>query len=319
MGAPFRGVVRSAIRLRFLMVASSIAAGCAQRPALERHEYTQVHMGVETRIVIWAAPAQAASAARAVFVRIAILDSLLSDYRADSELSRVNAAAGGPPVVASEPLLAVLTVAIDVARASDGAFDPTVGPLTRVWRAARRAGSSPDPAVLREAAGLVRWTDVRIDRQAGTVQLARPGMALDLGGIAKGRAVDEALAVLLAHGVRRALVQMGGDLGVTGPPPDETGWRILLATPADTLRLAHGALAISGPTEQFIEVDGTRYSHVLDPRTGTGLTTRDVAIVLAPTAMLADALATAAGVLSAEGRAGLTRAFPEARIHMERS
>jgi len=298
------------------MAASSTAAACADPPTVERHEYTQIHMGVETRIVVRAPAAQAAIAARAAFERIAVLDSVLSDYRTDSDLARVNAAAGGRPVPASEALLAVLSVAIDVARASDGAFDPTIGPLTQAWRAARRTGAPPDADVLREAARLVRWTDVRIDSAARTIQLVRPGMALDLGGIAKGRAVDEALAVLRAHGVRHALVQMGGEIGVTGPPPDEPGWRILLPASPDTFRLVRGALAVSGPTEQFIEVAGTRQSHVLDPRTGAGVTTHDVAIVFAPTAMLADALATAAGVLSPQGRAGLERAFPGARIQV---
>ncbi len=283
------------------------------RPAaLERHEYTQLHMGVETRVVMWAAVGSAETGARAAYTRIAILDSLLSDYRTDSDLSRVSAAAGGPATPASGELITVLALALEVARASGGAFDPTAGALTQVWRQARRDHRLPEAAAIESALTTVRWADVRIDSITGAVQLGRQGMRLDLGGIAKGYAVDEALLALRRNGIEHALVQMGGEVAVMGTPPGEPGWRVVLAHWPDTLQLASGALAVSGSTEQFLEVDGRRYSHVIDPRSGEALMTRELTIVHAPQAILADALATAAGVLDATGRTALARAFPEA-------
>ncbi len=290
-------------------------AGCAPRPAVERLEYTQIHMGVETRIVVWAEPGRAVrTAIEAAFHRIATLDSLLSDYRLDSDLARVNAAAGGAPARASPDLTAVVLVALDVARASGGAFDPTVGPLTRLWRAAQRTGTTPDAEAMRNAAELADWEAVHVDVQAMTIALPRPGMALDLGGIGKGYVIDAAIDVLAAHGVRTALVQMGGDLAVIGSPPDEAGWRVLLPDHADTVQLTAGALSVSGGSEQFIELAGRRFSHVLDPPTGIGVSHDAFTLVTAPTAVLSDALATAAGLLDEAGRARLARAYAEATI-----
>jgi FAD:protein FMN transferase len=219
-------------------------------------------MGVETRIVLYA-PDEAAAvrAAARAFDRIARLDSILSDYRADSELSGLVARAGGPAVPVSPELFHVLARAQRFACLADGAFDVTAGPLVRLWRAARRSGVLPTAAEREAAAARVGWRHLELDPVARTVRLRLQGMQLDLGGIGKGYAAGEALATLRAAGIDRAMVAMGGDIAASGPPPGERGWRIRIAhmpPDGDTLLLAHAAVSSSGDTEQYVEIDGVR-------------------------------------------------------------
>lgn len=285
------------------------------RTTPQRFEFRQIHMGVEARIALYASDEQSATrAAGAAFQRIATLDSLMSDYRSDSELTLLSRSSGGPPVRVSEPMFEVLSLAQELARLSDGAFDVTAGPYVRLWRSARRAGALPDSAELRRASERVGWRWIKLDAETRTVHLTRPRMQLDLGGIAKGYAADAAIEVLRASGIRSALVEMGGDIVVSGPPPGSRGWRITVADAAPGQRellLSDAAVSTSGDTQQFVEIDGRRYSHVVDPRTGIGLQTRVAATVMAPTGVLADALSTLVGVLGPEpGYQFLRRHFP---------
>jgi thiamine biosynthesis lipoprotein len=277
-------------------------------------------MGTLARVVLYAQGTdQAERAAAAAFRRIGELDSLLSDYRDDSEVSSLIAGAGGPPMPISDDLFAVLRQALELAEETHGAFDVTVGPLVLLWREARRQGQLPDSGALRSATGLVGWRHVTLDTVANTARLALAGMRLDLGGIAKGYAVDAALDELLGHGIERALVAIGGEIVAGRPPPGEHGWRITVAHhdagPSEIL-LADAAVSSSGDTEQFVEIGGTRYSHVVDPRTGIGLTHRTAATVVAPSAVTADALSTAATILDDAERAAFIAAHPEASFHV---
>jgi thiamine biosynthesis lipoprotein len=271
--------------------------------ALIRYTYTEYHMGIDARLVVYAPDrVSAEDACTAAFARIAALDSIMSDYRRDSELTRLSARAGGPPVPVSPDLFRVLHRAQEVARNSDGAFDITVGPLVALWRAARKTGVLPDPAELQRARRLVGWQKLRLDETARTVQLAVPGMKLDLGGIAKGDAADQAQRVLAQHGITRTLVELGGDIVVSGPPPGEEGWTIRVPNAATTqrpadLRFAHRAISTSGDTEQFVIIGGRRYSHIIDPRTGQALTNRVQVTVTAPDGLTSDPLSTALCVL----------------------
>src|SRR5438270_6131047 len=163
-------------------------------PALTRFTYTEPHMGTRFRIIAYAPDrATADRAARDAFARIAALDGSMSDYRPASELMRLCARAGGPPVKVSKDLFFVLSRAQEVSRRSGGAFDVTVGPVVRLWRLSRRTQRLPDPEKLARARALVGYRNVRLDPDARTVQLLKPGMQLDLGGIAKGYAADQAL------------------------------------------------------------------------------------------------------------------------------
>jgi thiamine biosynthesis lipoprotein len=284
-----------------------------------RVELAEVHMGVRVRLVVHAASEAAArDAAAAAFARIRALDAVMSDYRPDSEVNRLSATSGAW-VPVSDELFAVLALGRDIAEASDGAFDPTVGPLVTLWREARDAGRLPDPARVAEARARTGWAKLELDASRRAIRLASPGMRLDLGGIAKGFILDAAREALAARGVTRALLEAGGDIVAGRPPPGLPGWRIDVGRAEGELArraaaLTDAALATSGASAQFVEIDGVRYSHVIDPRTGLGLTHDRLVHVVAPDGATADALATAAGVLGAAGIAGLRQAFPGVAI-----
>lgn len=296
-------------------------ATAAQR--LERFEYKAVRMGVQARLVLYAPDAAAArTAAAAALDRMAALEDVMSDYRPTSELMRLCGRPAGTPVAVSEDLFAVLARAQALAERSAGAFDVTVGPFVQLWRAARRTGVLPADAALAAARPRVGWEKLLLDPAARTATLLAPGMRLDLGGIAKGYAVDAALQVLAAHGIDRALVVFGGDMAASGPPPGLDGWPVEVAH-ADAahrhLALAHAAVSTSGDTGQFVEIDGVRYSHVVDPRTGLGLTTRLAATVVAPDAFTTDPLATLVATLGpAAGPAFVAAHAPGATVYVRR-
>jgi len=295
----------------FVLAAFVLAlGGCAPgRAGLRRFEYAQIIMGVEARITLHAEDAdQARRAARAGFDRMVALDMVMSDYHRDSELMRLcralpEAGRGGVPI--SDDLMRVLVESEHIARASHGAFDVTIGPLVQLWRAARRDGRRPEPAELEAAAARVGWARLVIDREHGTVWVhGTERIAIDLGGIGKGFALDEAVRAIEAAGVSRCLVDLGGDLAAGAPPPGRPAWRI--ARPgadggsALVIPLVRMAVATSGDTEQHVEIDGIRYSHIVDPATGLGVTTRARVTVVAPSGAAADALASALSVLDPE-------------------
>ena len=277
--------------------------------APQRFEYTEIHMGVEARVVLHAPDAASARhAARAAFDRIADLDSVMSDYRPDSELMRVCDDGRTGRRTISRDLHRVLRRARDIAVLSDGAFDVTVGPLSRLWRQARRENRLPDPSSIAAAMHRVGPEFLLIADTSPIIELLRPGMRLDLGGIGKGFAADEALAVLVAAGHTRSLVDIGGDIAVGDAPPGGAGWRIMTAGSPQVLHVANCGVATSGDTEQFVEIGGIRYSHIVDPATGLGLTNRSAVTVIAMDATTADALASAVSVLGPQrGRALVDR------------
>jgi thiamine biosynthesis lipoprotein len=271
-------------------------------------------MGVQVRLVAYAADLPAArSACKAAFQRIADLEDVMTDYRPDSELMRLCARAGTGPVPVSQDLFDVLSYGQRVARASDGAFDMTVGPYVRLWRQARKDHHLPSPRQLADARRRVGYRLMKLDPRRRTVELTVPGMQLDLGGIGKGYAGDEAIRVLRAHGIDSALYEAGGDIVVSDAPPDEpSGWSIqTIDTGAGrkTLHLADAAVSTSGDTEQFLEIGGVRYSHVVDPRTGIGLTQRRMATVVAPRGITADSLSKPAEILAPDRARDLCRRF----------
>ncbi|MHB1424451.1 MAG: FAD:protein FMN transferase [Gemmataceae bacterium] len=290
------------MRSRLLGILAVLVLGGAE-PALTRYTFTEPHMGTRFRIIVYAPDRNSArEAIQDAYARIASLNATMSDYDKASELMRLCAKAGGPPVPVSRELFFVLSRAQEVSRQSDGAFDATVGPLVKLWRQARKEHQLPAADKLAEARALVGWRNVRLDADKGTVQLLKADMQLDLGGIAKGYAADEALAVLKKHGIDRALAAAGGDIAVSGPPPDADGWKIAIARlPGEKdpgrLILHHAAVSTSGDAEQFVVIDGKRYSHIVDPRTGIGLVGRMSATVVARRGIDADSLTKVVAVL----------------------
>ena len=296
---------------------ASGASGQRPRP----FEFSQVHMGLPVRILLYAPDRRRAeTAAEAAFARIAKLDAIMSDYRDDSELRRLEGSSPAWTPV-SPDLLEVLTAAHALARDTDGAFDPTVGPVVALWREARSTGVMPAPAALEIARALVGWKHIEINRARGTVRLAKTGMRLDLGGIAKGYILEEALKTLRGAGLGRALVESGGDIVVGSGPPGLAGWRVDVPGASSDFRdraseLTNAAIATSGADVQFVEIDGVRYSHIVDPRTGIGVTSHVTARVIAREAAVADALATALSVAGPDGVGRVLAAYPDAMISL---
>ncbi len=271
-----------------------------------RFEFESKHMGATVRVVLVAADRAAGeAAAQAAFARIAEVEQALSDYKADSELMRLckaNDAGPGKPRAVGGHLWAVLDAGQKLAAKSDGAFDVTVGPAVRLWRLARRSQQMPDPKELAEAMSKVGYRKVTLDPVGKMVTLAVSGMRPDFGGIGKGYAAEQALAVLKERGVSRSMVAVAGDIACGDPPPGVVGWRVDIAPlaagrPPRTLMLANRAVSTSGDLEQFVEIGGVRYSHVLDPRTGLGLTGRRSVTVVAAKGIDADSLTKVASVL----------------------
>lgn len=290
---------------------------------LQRFEFRKLLMGVAARIVVYAPSKDIATwACSRAFQRIADLEDLMSDYRPYSELMRLCAEGHLAPVRVSEDLFFVLQRALELSRRSSGAFDVTVGPFVSLWRKARQTKQLPSEEELRQARQLVGWEKVLLDPETRTVRLAVPNMKLDLGGIAKGYAADCALKVLKRFGLSSALIELGGDIVLGDPPPNRKGWRIGIlderGKPEKFLELADCAISTSGSTEQFVEIDGHRYAHIIDPRTGLGLTKLVLVTVIAKDGITADSLATALCVLGeVEGRK-LAKAYGAIAFFRER-
>jgi thiamine biosynthesis lipoprotein len=294
-------------------------SGCALAADPRLYEAVEPHMGTLVRVKLYAGGPQEASAAfRAAFDRIAQLDDALSDYKPASELNRICRSAAGSPVKVSQDLFRVLAASRKLSEESAGAFDVTLGPVIRLWRQARLDHRLPSPEALREAAGRCGYGKLHLDTAAGTVLLDQPGMQLDLGAIAKGYAADAALSVLAQSGIRSALVAASGDLAIGDPPPGEHGWKIGVdrgesdAGLERILELSNAAVSTSGDAEQNLEIGGKRYSHIVDPATNMGLTSRITVTIVARTGMDADSLATAVSVLGADRGMAVIRKHPDA-------
>lgn len=252
--------------------------GAAVQPAhrLLRYEDSRVSMACTYTIVVYGDDGQPLrQIVDAAFDEVDRIDRLMSHYKPDSPLSRLNREAARQPVKTESELFNFLAECLRYSRASDGAFDITVGPLMKAWGFFRGEGRMPGAQELAQARSGVGYRHVFLDRKARTIFFDRPGVELDLGGIAKGYAVDRAVALLKRQGINHALVSAGGStiFGLSAPP-GESGWEVKLQDPiapdkvAVTVRLKNQALSVSGSYEKFFELGGRRYSHIMDPRTG---------------------------------------------------
>jgi thiamine biosynthesis lipoprotein len=281
-------------------------------------------MGAEFRILLYARDLQTANrAAEAAFARVDQLNGILSDYDPNSEISRLSKGTlDGPmaePVVVSDELFHVLDASEKVAELTGGAFDVTVGPFVVLWRRSQQLGQLPKPQRIEEARRSVGYQHIELDPERKTVRLLAPRMKLDVAGIAVGYVVDEALKAITGSGVESALIDAGGDLGMTGPPPGAKGWRVAVQslqapeeTTGDYVELSHASISTSGDTYRYVEVDGKRYSHILDPRTGLGLTDRIGVTAIARDGLTADWLDTAVAVLGRERGTKVVESIPGA-------
>ena len=312
-----------------MLLAVSLIIGCRSlNPAsLQRFEFEQPQMGVPFRIVLYAETEFLANAAaRAAFARVADLNQVFSDYEDDSELTKLSRTSGsGQAVPVSDELWRLLVAAQAMSRRSDGAFDITVGPLVQMWRRARRQRELPTPEVIAETKARVGWEKLVLDPRARTAKLLVPNMRLDLGSIAKGYALDEALKTLRRHGISRALVTGSGDMAIGDPPPGRAGWRIELAPldapgapPTRFLSLRNCGFATSGDLFQHVELGGKRYSHIVDPHTGLGMTDHSLVVVIAPDCLTANSLSTTTCVVGPARGLTLVKATPGASTRIVR-
>lgn len=295
--------------LGLMVVFSEIVPLSAQD--LERHTFHSNHMGTRFTIILYADDEDLAKeASKAAFDRIEELNHLMSDYIDDSELNRLSRSSGtGQAMKISPELFEVLAESVVISEMSGGLFDVTIGPYTKLWRAVRM---EPEPQLpydeeIRERGERVGYQYMVLNEEKRTVELKVPDMQLDLGGIAKGYASEEAIKVLCEYGICSALVDGGGDISMGESPPGRSGWEVAIPlkvgedeTTHIMLSMSEKTVTTSGDMFQFIEIDGTRYSHILNPKTGLGATEQIQATVLADEGMYADALASVLTLMNPE-------------------
>lgn len=283
----------------------------AQRRRVSIDSGTRPVMGTLARIVAVADdPANAYDGINAAFSAIEYVELLMSDYDPNSQLSQVNRQAFLEPVTVEPALFEVLSAAVEYSELSGGAFDVTVGPVVYLHRQSRKTGRPPTPEALENARKAVGRQHLVLDPDRKTVRFAVEGMRLDLGGIAKGYAIDQAVEALQDAGVDGGMVDIGGDIRCFGTPANGAKhWKIGLQDPRNeenilvTLNMDDRAVATSGDYRRFVVVNGRRLSHIIDPGTAQSAQSLSSVSVIAPTAMRADALATAVSVL--EDKKGL--------------
>lgn len=291
---------------------------------LTRYTFHRGLMGTQFNVILYAPDSiKARQAYRAVSARMDTLNQIMSDYLDGSEINRLSATSGTNQwVPISAALFDVLQKAVHIAQVSNGRFDPTIGPLSQLWRRAVRRNQFPSPDERRQARKSVGYQYIELDSVTQSVRLLRPGMRLDLGGIGQGFAIDEARKVLLQYGIQSALVDIGGDILAYGTPPNQSGWRVDIGsgkgndTDTLTVLLKNAAITTSGDTYRFLEYRGRRYSHIMNPHSGLGLRHFVRATVLAPDGYQADALTKVFSVAGIRKSRQLVKRFPGAALYI---
>ena len=298
-----------------LFIALSFLSFPAALPAAERFEFEEFHIGTQVRIILYAPSSEVAErVAKEAFASFQKVNETMNTYDSQSELSRLNESRGMTRV--SDDLFIVLRAAKHYSTLSDGAFDITVGPMVRLWRRSFRQQELPSEQRIQQAKELVGNHLWELDERSQSVRLLRAGMMLDLSAIAKGYAVDRAFEIIRRHGITSMLVDAGGDFRVGAPPPGTEGWRIVKGD--KTVLVKNTAMATSGGMFQYVVIDGVRYSHLVDPKTGFGTPGLYMVHITAPTAMEADALATAVSVLGREKGQALIDKLPKVSVEFNR-
>jgi len=273
----------------------------------KKYEFESIHMGTNFNIVLYAQDSVAAhDASSAAFAKIAELDSTLSDYIAHSELSRLSSTSGkDSTVLVSSALFDLLSTAKEISFITNGLFDITVGPYVSLWRSIKKLQPPllPTARQLKQLDNSVGYRNLILNETNQSVRLTQPGMKLDVGGIGKGYATQKALEELQKMGIESCYVDGGGDISIGSPPPGKVGWTIAVplyrsngSVEIEVFELSNVSIATSGDLYQYVSIDGTRYSHIIDPRTGLGSTKQIQSTVIAPDGALADALASTISV-----------------------
>jgi len=288
------------------LAAFCLFAGCERNSGPARVSRAREIMGTfATLTAVAPNEATASAAVEAGYARLEDVNRLMSDYVAESEIGRLNRQPAGEPLSLSPETLHCLQRAIEVSHLSGGAFDVTCRPLVVLWKTAGREGRLPSEDDLARLRGLVGADKIAIDMEAGTAARIADGVQVDLGGIAKGHALDLAGEAMLSAGANSALVDVGGDVLAIGANTAGKPWRVGIRHPFRegiyaVLELSDRAVATSGVQQRFYEIDGKRYSHIIDPRTGWPAEQAPSVTVIAADGLTADAWATVFSVLTIE-------------------
>jgi thiamine biosynthesis lipoprotein len=308
-------------RHTWLLIVLVIAAGlqplgCAPTKPLERFEFGRLCMGVQAKVVVYGPDLESTQeAAAAAFHRLNELDAMMSDYRPESELSLLSDNAGGTWRHISPDLMSVFAHARRASEVSDGAFDITVGPAVKAWRAARKSKVLPGEGELAAIRGLIDWRGVELDTASRMARVRNAGMRLDLGGIAKGYASEQAVRLLKSKGFPSSMVALAGDIAVGAPPPGEEGWRVAVSAgpklePIGAVLVHDASISTSGDTQQFVVISGRRYSHIVDPRTGLGTSPSRAVTLIGQDGADVDAAATACCIVDDSKLTAIVHAYP---------
>jgi thiamine biosynthesis lipoprotein len=262
-------------------------------------------MGSAFNLIIVSADSNKANhLARKSYELVDSLNHIFSNYDSSSELSKINASAGLLPYKMSTAMLDLVQKSQYAYIQSKGAYDISIGPLSSLWRKARKAKLFPEASTVLATKKLVGFAQIKINKRLGTIFLPNANMQLDFGGIAKGYIAQWVINFLKANGIQQALVDAGGDIVMSGPPLNQQGWLIGVNLPETTdqllnkkLQLSNCSVATSGDVFQFIEYKGVKYSHIINPLTGYGVTNLRNVTIVAKTGATADWLATACSIL----------------------
>ncbi|WP_353718070.1 FAD:protein FMN transferase [Dyadobacter sp. 676] len=304
---------------RLLLPICLTISGLSLHAQRMRYTFEKGLMGSPFKLVFYAqSDSIARVAANNAFKRVEELNEIMSDYRDGSEINRLSATSGsGKWVPVSKDLFDILAISQDISAKTRGAFDATLGPVVQMWRRATRKGIFPPGDEIRDALGRTGYAKMKMDAKTRSVMLVQKGMRLDIGGLGKGYAAEEAIKELKKLGITSAMMDAGGKIVLTGPPPGARGWNINVSNGSDSLKalqLSNVALATSGPTYRYMEHNGVRYSHIVDPKTGIGLLFHVRTTVISPDGTVADALATAFSVAGIEKSKKYLRKFKGSKV-----
>lgn len=284
---------------------------------LQRFHFVQEKMGSPFHLIFYCADSSRANQlGEASFQLIDSLNHIFSDYDSTSELSNINRTASLHPVIVSPLMQEVLCESQHAFQKSKGAFDIGLGNLTQLWRKARKQLQIPDTLSIKHALDQSGWKHIRYNCKEGTIFFTEPHLSLDLGGIAKGYIAQQVINRLQQGGITHALADAGGDIVAIGSPPNKNGWQIAINRPEEkeavlekNIAILNKAIATSGDSFQFLENNGIRYSHIIDPKKGTGITHQKNVTVIANNGALADWLATACSILDNKSALRLAKKY----------
>lgn len=265
----------SLLAIVLVLLATLFITGCMSNSLFAPKPYKETQFLMDTVIEITAYGPGAEEGIKEAFAEIHKLHIVTNNFDENSQVSKINQMAGKSKVVVNPDLIAIVMHSLDFSSKLEGAFDVTIGPLTEIWGIGNKGEYIPSQAEIEQSLSLVDYRLIEVDDIANTIYLPKAGMKLDLGGIAKGYAVDKVIAILKSKGITSALINAGGDVRVIGNKPDGKPWRIGVQHPRLTDEISAklsltqwDTMVTSGDYQRFIMKDGIRYSHIVDPRTG---------------------------------------------------